>query len=290
MTAPLTAFDNDGLRFRVHDWGPAEGRSGTAAGRGPVRDRPPRLPPDGPELGAGGGPADVRRGAGAGSRAARLLPRRPSARGVGVHDGQARRRRPGPGRRRRVGPVRRPRSRLGRRGGLVPGVSARRPRPDRLGRLDTAPGRALGSVQGTAGAAVLVHAAVPAAVAARDPAGRRRWSAGDADVRGERGGGSGRHGSAAQRPDHRHRGGQLVPHDAGEGSTGRGPGEVPSLYVWSDGDAALGREAAERTRDYVDGDYTFVELAGASHWIPDERPDELAAAVLAHLERHPEES
>ena len=65
---------------------------------------------------------------------------------------------------------------------------------------------------------------------------------------------------------------------------------IPSLYVWSDGDAALGREAAERTRDYVDGDYTFVELAGASHWILDERPDELAAAVLAHLERHPEKS
>ena len=30
MTAPLTAFDNDGLHFRVHDWGPAEGRSTTA--------------------------------------------------------------------------------------------------------------------------------------------------------------------------------------------------------------------------------------------------------------------
>ena len=29
MTAPLTAFDNDGLRFRVHDWGPADSRSGT---------------------------------------------------------------------------------------------------------------------------------------------------------------------------------------------------------------------------------------------------------------------
>jgi pimeloyl-ACP methyl ester carboxylesterase len=63
---------------------------------------------------------------------------------------------------------------------------------------------------------------------------------------------------------------------------------VPSLFVWCDGDAALGRQAAELSRDVVDGDYTFVELAGASHWIPDERPDELAAAVLAHLERHPE--
>lgn len=68
-----------------------------------------------------------------------------------------------------------------------------------------------------------------------------------------------------------------------------GPGRVsvPSLYVWSDGDTALGRQAAERTRDFVDGDYTFVELAGVSHWIPDERPDDLAKAVLAHLAAHP---
>ena len=27
MTAPLTAFEHDGLRFRVHDWGPVGGRS-----------------------------------------------------------------------------------------------------------------------------------------------------------------------------------------------------------------------------------------------------------------------
>src|SRR6476661_7871245 len=26
MTEPLTAFDHDGFRFRVHDWGPTEGR------------------------------------------------------------------------------------------------------------------------------------------------------------------------------------------------------------------------------------------------------------------------
>lgn len=62
---------------------------------------------------------------------------------------------------------------------------------------------------------------------------------------------------------------------------------VPSLYVWSDRDAALGRQAAELTREYVDGDYTFRELTGVSHWIPEERPDELAEAVLEHLDRYP---
>ncbi|HEY5880744.1 MAG TPA: alpha/beta fold hydrolase, partial [Nakamurella sp.] len=34
MTAPLTAFENDGLRFRVHDWGPTEGRSLSAPAEG----------------------------------------------------------------------------------------------------------------------------------------------------------------------------------------------------------------------------------------------------------------
>jgi pimeloyl-ACP methyl ester carboxylesterase len=68
-------------------------------------------------------------------------------------------------------------------------------------------------------------------------------------------------------------------------STGRV--SVPTLYVWSDHDVALDRRPAERTRDFVDGDFTFVELTGVSHWIPDERPDELAEAVLAHLDRYP---
>jgi pimeloyl-ACP methyl ester carboxylesterase len=56
--------------------------------------------------------------------------------------------------------------------------------------------------------------------------------------------------------------------------------QVPTTYVWSDGDAFLGRTGAELCERYVDGPYTFVVLEGASHWIPDERPEELAAAIL----------
>ncbi len=55
---------------------------------------------------------------------------------------------------------------------------------------------------------------------------------------------------------------------------------VPTTYVWSDGDIAVGRIAAEGTAEYVTGDYRFVELAGVSHWIPEEAPDRLAIAVL----------
>jgi len=55
---------------------------------------------------------------------------------------------------------------------------------------------------------------------------------------------------------------------------------VPTTYVWSDADIAVGRIAAEGTAAYVTGDYRFVELAGVSHWIPEEAPEALAGAIL----------
>lgn len=63
--------------------------------------------------------------------------------------------------------------------------------------------------------------------------------------------------------------------------------DVPTLYVWSDGDTALGRRAAEGTGQFVRGSYRFEVLAGVSHWVPEERPAELARLVLAHLAAHP---
>ena len=58
---------------------------------------------------------------------------------------------------------------------------------------------------------------------------------------------------------------------------------VPTLYVWSTGDAALGRTAAEATAVYVSGPYTYVVLEGVSHWIPESAPDRLSDALMAHL-------
>jgi len=55
---------------------------------------------------------------------------------------------------------------------------------------------------------------------------------------------------------------------------------VPTTFVWSDGDRALGRRSAELTKGYVDAPYEFVELTGASHWIPEERPADLAEAIV----------
>jgi len=61
---------------------------------------------------------------------------------------------------------------------------------------------------------------------------------------------------------------------------------VPTLYIWSTEDAALGRAAAEATGDWVDAPYTFLVLDGVSHWVPEEAPDALATALLAHLAAH----
>jgi pimeloyl-ACP methyl ester carboxylesterase len=58
------------------------------------------------------------------------------------------------------------------------------------------------------------------------------------------------------------------------------PVSVPTTYVWSDGDVAIGRTAAEACANYVTGDYRFVELPGITHWVPEQAPDELAAAIL----------
>lgn len=58
---------------------------------------------------------------------------------------------------------------------------------------------------------------------------------------------------------------------------------VPTTYVWSTADIAIGRAAAEHCAAHVTGPYRFTELEGISHWIPDQAPDELAEAVLDRL-------
>ena len=62
-----------------------------------------------------------------------------------------------------------------------------------------------------------------------------------------------------------------------------GPTTVPTLYVWSTEDLALGRTAAEATAGHVTGPYRFVELEGVTHWVADEVPDRLADLVVEHL-------
>ncbi|MCA1690802.1 MAG: alpha/beta hydrolase [Actinobacteria bacterium] len=64
---------------------------------------------------------------------------------------------------------------------------------------------------------------------------------------------------------------------------GVGPVNVPTLYVWSSDDPALGREAADGTASYVDGPYRFEVLDGVSHWIPEEAPELLGRLLIDHF-------
>jgi pimeloyl-ACP methyl ester carboxylesterase len=64
-----------------------------------------------------------------------------------------------------------------------------------------------------------------------------------------------------------------------------GPVTVPTLYIWGDEDIAFARSTAEATASYVDpATYTFQELTGRGHWLPEEAPDEIATALVEHLD------
>jgi pimeloyl-ACP methyl ester carboxylesterase len=61
---------------------------------------------------------------------------------------------------------------------------------------------------------------------------------------------------------------------------------VPTRYLWGDGDVAFTAAAAEATGDWVTASYTYTPLAGASHWLPEERPDRVTGPLLEHLAAH----
>lgn len=63
--------------------------------------------------------------------------------------------------------------------------------------------------------------------------------------------------------------------------------KVPTMFVWSDNDPALLAKGAYDTARYVAGEYRFEVMTGASHWIPEERPDELATLLLEWFAAHP---
>jgi pimeloyl-ACP methyl ester carboxylesterase len=58
---------------------------------------------------------------------------------------------------------------------------------------------------------------------------------------------------------------------------------VPTLHVWSTGDAFLGRAATEATADHVDAPYRLEVLDGVPHWIPELAADRVAELVTAHV-------
>jgi len=61
---------------------------------------------------------------------------------------------------------------------------------------------------------------------------------------------------------------------------------VPTLFLWSTNDPALGREGAEWTRDHVKADYRFVVVEGGPHWLPESHPEVVNRELLEHLRAH----
>jgi len=65
-----------------------------------------------------------------------------------------------------------------------------------------------------------------------------------------------------------------------------GPCRVPTMFVWSTEDGALGPEGAKWTEAYVDAPYRFEVIEGVGHWIAESVPDRLNALLLEHLAAH----
>ena len=66
-----------------------------------------------------------------------------------------------------------------------------------------------------------------------------------------------------------------------------GPVTVPTLYIWSTEDAALGSTGAFGTAKHVTGPYRFEMLEDVSHWVPEEAPEQVSAWLLEHFAEHP---
>jgi pimeloyl-ACP methyl ester carboxylesterase len=62
-----------------------------------------------------------------------------------------------------------------------------------------------------------------------------------------------------------------------------GPVRVPTVFAWGNRDRFVSRAAAELCGRYVTGPYRLAELDGASHWLPEQAPDQVAALLTAHF-------
>lgn len=65
-----------------------------------------------------------------------------------------------------------------------------------------------------------------------------------------------------------------------------GPVRVPTLFVWSTEDAAIGSTAALACERHVEAAYRFEMLEDVSHWIPEETPETMSRLILENLHAH----
>jgi pimeloyl-ACP methyl ester carboxylesterase len=59
----------------------------------------------------------------------------------------------------------------------------------------------------------------------------------------------------------------------------------PVLGIWSDGDAYLTEEQVRTSGERIKGSFRYEKIAGASHWMMLDKPNELNRLLLAFLER-----
>lgn len=60
----------------------------------------------------------------------------------------------------------------------------------------------------------------------------------------------------------------------------------PVMGVWSDGDIYLSEAQMVKSQAYVEADWQFRRVEGCSHWIPLEKPQQLATLALEWFARH----
>ena len=58
---------------------------------------------------------------------------------------------------------------------------------------------------------------------------------------------------------------------------------VPTLYIWGDADATVGRVAAEATAEFVSGPYVFEVLPNVGHFVTDQAAAEVTRLLLDHV-------
>jgi pimeloyl-ACP methyl ester carboxylesterase len=62
-----------------------------------------------------------------------------------------------------------------------------------------------------------------------------------------------------------------------------GPVRVPVVFAWGNRDRFVSPAAAQMCGRYVIGPYRLAELDGASHWLPEQAPDQVAALLTEHF-------
>jgi pimeloyl-ACP methyl ester carboxylesterase len=70
-------------------------------------------------------------------------------------------------------------------------------------------------------------------------------------------------------------------------STAIGPVAVPTLFIWSDGDAAVCQDAAEAAAQWVTASYRFEVLPGIDHWVPERASETVSELLLEQLASDP---